>query len=334
MSVNDLLSQEEIDALLAGVSEGEVPAGEGTPPAEGEVRPYDFTSQDRIVRGRLPGLDVVNERLARHLRGSLSALLRRPVEVKAEPVQTLKFGEYAHSLYVPSSINLLEIQPLHGTAMLVLDPKLVYVVVDHFFGGGGRFGPRIEGREFTATERRVIQRLVDAALADLARAWEPVLPLRVTLAGTEINPHLANIAIPAEVVVVSAFRVELEGGGGGALHVTFPYAMLEPVREHLDSGVQSDRIEVDEGWAEALREQTKAARVELVGVLAQTEIALRDVLAMKPGDVIPLDPPELVTLHVEGIPMFLGRFGSHEGANAVRIERVVRRPRAAGGGGA
>ena len=322
MPVNDLLSQEEIDALLHGVSSGDVET-DGDELTDGQARQYDFTSQDRIVRGRMPTLEMINERFARYFRISLFNLLRRTGEISVGGVQMLKFAEYVHSLFVPTSLNLVRVKPLRGTALFILDPKLVFIIVDNFFGGDGRYPAKIEGREFTPTEQRVIHMILQQSFRDLKQAWAPVLPVEFEYMSSEVNPHFANIVSPTEVVVVTTFHVELEGGGGD-FHVTLPYAMVEPIREILDAGVQSDRTDVDERWVTALREEIKESEVELSSTLTETEITLREVLNMKAGDVIPIDVPGAVTLRAENIPVFRGRFGVAQGNCAIKISDRVR----------
>ena len=304
MSVNDLLSQEEIDALLHGVGNGDIDTDGDDDLFDGEARSYDFASQDRIVRGRLPTLEMINERFARLLRISLFNMLRRSAEIAVGGVQMLKFAEYVHSLFVPTSLNLTKVTPLRGTALFVMDPKLVFIVVDNFFGGEGKFHTKIEGREFTPTELRVIQMMLRQVYKDLKEAWAPVMPLEFSFINSEVNPQFANIVSPTEVVVVSSFRIDLEGGGGD-LHVTMPYSMIEPIRDQLDAGVQSDRTEIDERWTMSLREEMKQAKVGVKSTLVETQLTLRDVVNLKPGDIIPIDLPEAVTL-VERIYPFLG----------------------------
>ncbi len=320
--MNDLLSQEEIDALLHGVGSGDVETETDEGP-EGEVQQYDFTSQDRIVRGRMPTLEMINERFARYFRISLFNMLRRQAEIAIGGVQMLKFSEYVHSLFVPTSLNLVKIPPLRGTALFVFDPKLVFSAVDNYFGGDGRFHAKIEGREFTPTEQRVIQRMLEQAFTDLKQAWKPVLEIDFDYQNSEVNPQFANIVSPTEVVVVSTFHIELEGGGG-ALHVTMPYSMVEPIRDLLDAGVQSDRSEVDERWRIAIREEMKSAEVEVSSTLTQVTLSMGELMDLKPGDVIPIDMPETVTVRAEGIPVFRGRLGTSNGMRAIKITEQVR----------
>ena len=318
MAVQDLLSQDEIDALLHGVDDGLVDTESDSEP--GSIKSYDLTSQDRIVRGRMPTLEMINERFARYTRISMFNLLRRSADVSVGGVQVMKFGEYVHSLYVPTSLNLVKMKPLRGTALFILDAKLVFKLVDNFFGGDGRHA-KIEGREFTATEMRVIQLMLKQTFADLAEAWAPVLDVECEYLNSEINPHFANIVTPREYVVVSRFHVDLEGGGG-EIHVTLPYSMLEPIRELLDAGIQSDRVDRDESWNISMREQLLTSEVSVSSVLAKRSIDLRQLTRLKVGDILPIDLPAEVPICVEGIPVFTGRFGTANGNNVVKITRT------------
>lgn len=315
--MTDLLSQDEIDALLHGVDAGAVDTGPA-PPAPGEARQYDFSSQDRIIRGRMPTLEMVNERFARLWRIGLFNLIRRSADLSVRGIDLIKFNDYMHSLYVPSNLNLIKFKPLRGTGLIVFEPTLVFTVVDNFFGGDGRYPTRIEGREFTPTEMRVIQLMLKQTFADLHEAWAPVMEVEFEYLNSEVNPHFANIVTPREYVVVSRFHVELEGGGG-EIHITLPYSMLEPIRELLDAGIQSDRVDRDESWNIMLREQLNTAEVTISSVLAQKQMSLRELTRLKIGDVLPIELPKQVPLCVENIPVFTGEFGISRGQNAVKI---------------
>ncbi|MBK1647439.1 flagellar motor switch protein FliM [Rhabdochromatium marinum] len=318
----DILSQDEIDALLHGVDGGDIDADEDPFPADGEARSFNFATQERIVRGRMPTLEMINERFARYLRVHLFNLLRRSAEISVVGTRLVKFSDYVHSLFVPTSLNLVRVIPLHGTGLFVFDPKLVFVLVDNFFGGDGRFYTRIEGRDFTPMELRVIQNLLNTAFADMEKAWEPVMELKFEFINAEVNPQFANIVSPTEIVVINDFHVDLDGGGGN-LHVTLPYSMLEPIREHLDTGLQSDRSSVDKRWLHALEEEVYAAEVEVSSTLIETTLTVEELLRVRPGDIIPIDFPDLVDLNVEDIPLFRGKFGTINGQNAIRIEEIV-----------
>jgi flagellar motor switch protein FliM len=320
MSINDLLSQDEIDALLHGVDSGAV-STDPEPADPGVARSYDFASQDRIIRGRMPTLEMVNERFVRLWRIGLFNLIRRSADLSVRGIDLVKFGDYMHSLYVPTNLNLVRFKPLRGMGLIVFEPKLVFTVVDNFFGGDGRYPTRIEGREFTPTEMRVIQLLLKQTFADLVEAWAPVMDVEFEYINSEINPHFANIVTPREYVVVSRFHVELEGGGG-EIHVTLPYSMLEPIRELLDAGIQSDRIDRDESWNTTLREQLMLAEVNISSVLARKRIDLRELTRLKVGDILPIELPPSVPVCVEDIPVFTGEFGVANGRNAVKITQT------------
>jgi len=324
MATQDVLSQDEIDALLHGVDGGDVETEAEELINDGVARSFDFNSQDRIVRGRLPTLEMINERFARNIRVSLFNMLRRQAEIAVGGVQMLKFAEYIHSLYVPTSLNMVKISPLRGTALFVIDPKLVFILVDNFFGGEGRFYNKIEGREFTPTEQRIISMLLTQIFADLQDAWNPVKHLEFHYQSSEVNPHLANIVSPTEVVVVSTFRIDLEGGGGD-FHVTIPYSMIEPIRDLLDAGVQSDVTDVDKRWILSLRDEIFEAEVDVKSDLFHTEMSLAEINKLKIGDIIPFDMPENVVLETEEIPLFRGNIGVSRGNAAVKVtERVAR----------
>ena len=317
MMTSDLLSQDEIDALLNGVDTGAIETEE--PPVDPTIaRTYDFASQDRIVRGRLPTLEMINERFVRTWRIGLFNLLRRSAELSVRGIETIKFGDYLHSLYVPTNLNLIKFKPLRGVGLIVFEPKLVFTMVDNFFGGDGRYPAKIEGREFTQTEMRVIQLLLKQTFTDLIDAWAPVMPVDFEYITSEVNPHFANIVSPREYVVVSRFHVELDGGGGD-LHVTLPYSMLEPIRELLDAGIQSDRVHDDDSFRVTLHEQLRGAEVTVSSVLAEKRINLRQLTRLKVGDILPIDLPKSVPVCVEQVPVFTGEFGISNGNNAVKI---------------
>ncbi len=323
MSNEKILDQAEIDALLHGVDTGAV--NTDPPPDPGEVIAYDFANQMRIVRGRMPTLEMINERFARLYRVSLYNLLRRAPEVGIGPIQIKKFSEFVHTLHVPTSLNLVRLNPLRGTALIVLDSTLVFAVVDNFFGGNGRHA-KIEGREFTATEQRIIQLALRSVFADLHEAWSHIAEIRAEYLQSEINPQFANIVSPSEIVVVSSFHIELDGHGG-TLYITMPYAMIEPLREILDSGVASDRMDRDERWMQSLREELEDAELAVTTLVGRTSLSLAELLNLKPGDILPCDFSGQVTLIAEDMPVFRGTLGTSRGNQAVRIEERIRRNR-------
>lgn len=322
MSMQDLLSQDEIDVLLHGVEDDDLPPASDDEIDGSEVQTYDITSQDRIVRGRMPTLEMINERFARYTRISLFNLLRRSSHVTAGGVQIMKFGEYVHTLFVPTSLNLVKMRPLRGSALFVLDAKLVFKLVDNFFGGDGRHA-KIEGREFTPTEIRIVQKVLEQVFVDLKEAWSTVLPLNFEYIGFEVNPSMANIVSPSEVVVVSTFHVELDGGGGD-MHITIPYSMIEPVREELDSGVQSDVDDVDERWVRALRQDVMEATIPLNVTVAERQIPLGEIMGLEEGDIIPIEMPEHVTLLANEVPTFKCKMGRSGENMALKIVEQIK----------
>ncbi len=325
--MSDLLSQAEIDALLNGVSDGDIEtenesefyseAGAEEFSEKGIVREYDFASQERIVRGRMPTLEMVNERFARFIRISLFNFLRRSAEIFISGIQVQKFSEYIQGLLVPTNLTIVRFNPLRGKALIVIDPRLVFTVVDNFFGGAGQFYNQTEGREFTPTEMRVVRIIIDMIFKDLKEAWKPVMELDFEYVGAEINPRFANIIGPGEIIVISTIHVELEGGGGD-VNIAMPYAMLEPIRELLDA-ISSDSGEVDGGWQAALRGEVLRAEVSINSLLVEKNMTIRDVMRLKKGDVIPIDMPDTVILKAEGIPVFEGKVGISDGNYAIQI---------------
>ncbi len=317
---DDILSQEEVDALLRGVT-GEVEESV-VEEAEGGIRAYDIGRQERIVRGRMPTLEIINERFARNFRIGLFNLIRRTPEISVGPVSVIKYSEFVRNLVVPTNINLVHMPPLRGTALFVFDPNLVFLVVDTLFGGDGRFHMRVEGRDFTLAEQRIIQRMLEVVFEEFQKAWAPVHPLRFEFVRSEMNPQFANIATPTEIVVVTTFNIEL-GAGGGDFHVCIPYSMIEPLRDQLTSPMQADRAEADERWLTQMRQQIQDAQVELVANLAETPITLRQIMELQVGDVIALDIPETVIAQVDGVPLFECQYGQIDGRYALKIRRVL-----------
>ena len=316
MSVNDLLSQDEIDALLHGVDGGEIETEEAAD--DGVVRAYDFTSQERIVRGRMPTLEMVNERFARYFRITLFNFLRRAAEISVSGIQVQKFSEYIQSLFVPTNLNIIRFAPLRGRALIVMEPRLVFTAVDNFFGGDGKFYNKVEGREFTPTEMRIIRLMLDLIFKDLHEAWKPVMEIDFEYASSEVNPQFANIVSPSEIVVISTIHVELEGGGGD-INITMPYSMIEPIRDLLDAGISSDRGDIDGRWQKSLQNEILRTEVVLNSYLIEKVLTINEVMNFKSGDVIPIDMPEHVELRAEDIPIFSGKLGLSDGNYAVQV---------------
>ena len=315
------LSQDEIDALLKGVD------GEGDDSKDdvdkSAVRDYNMATQERIVRGRMPTLEIINERFARLVRIELFNFLRRTIETSVGPVRITKYSDFIRNLVVPTNLNLVQVKPLRGNALIVLDPTLVFLVVDNMFGGDGRFHTRIEGRDFTQTEQRIIQRILNIVFETYAKSWEPVYPIEFEFMRSEMNTQFANIATPNEVVVAITFNIEL-GSSSGEIHFCFPYSMLEPIRDILSSPLQGEVLGVDKRWVKLMTQQVQAAEIEIVADLAKTSVSLSQVLNMKVGDVIPLRINEEIEGKVDGVPVMSCKYGLFNGQYALRVEKLLR----------
>ncbi len=317
----DFLSQEEVDALLKGVT-GETDEPEGGSGEDSTLRPYNIGTQERIVRGRMPTLELVNERFARYLRIGLFNYMHRNTEISVGPIRVQKYSEFIRNLVVPTNLNLVMAKPLRGTSLFIFDPNLVFLVVDNMFGGDGRFHTRVEGRDFTPTEQRIIQGLLNVVFAEYSRSWKPVYELNFEYIRSEMNSQFANIATPSEIVVSTTFTLEF-GGATADMHICFPYSMLEPIRDLLYSSMQSDQMSSDKRWISTLRRQLQDAEVEIVASLASGRITLGQILTLKPGDVIPIQIPERLTALVDNVPLMECSYGQQNGQYALKVEKFV-----------
>lgn len=316
------LSQEEIDALLEGVTGESQKLAKEDEPTDG-IRDYNLSSQERIVRGRMPTMEIVNERFARNLRVGLFNFIRRSPEISVGAVTVQKYSAFLRELVVPTNFNIMAVKPLRGNGLIVCEPTLLFGVIDSLFGGTGKFHTRIEGRDFSPTEQRVINRLVDVASDEYAKAWKGVYPLELVYQRSEMQPQFATIATPSEIVVASSFTLEI-GDLTGSLHVCIPYSTLEPIRDVLYSSVQGDAIEVDKRWVKVLGHEIQAAEVNLVAELAKADATIEQLLAMKVGDFIELDRKPIIQAKVDGVPVFECQYGTHKGKYALKVERNLR----------
>ncbi len=313
MTDKDLLTQEEIDALLTGVGKGEVSTDDVDEPLDEAVRDYDLASQDRIVRAHLPTLEVINEKFARLFRGALNRLLRFSVDVGVGGVRIIKYSEYVQTLYVPTSINLVRLAPMLGQAMFVFDAKLIYKLVDQYFGGAGK-GSQVEGRDFSPTETRVVDRLLKAMLEDFGEAWKELFPLQISQISREVNPSLVSAIGAGEIIVVSTFRLEIEsGGGGGEIHIALPYSMLEPYRKQLDAIGQQRSRKPDERWLFKMEHRLLEAPIPVNCTIIEKQIRLRELVNFSVGDVIPVDMPDVHIVAADGSPLFQAKLGDSKG---------------------
>lgn len=317
----DFLSQDEVDALLKGVTgetdEPEVATDEGSGP-----RNYNLGTQERIVRGRMPTLELINERFARYLRIGLFNYMHRNAEISVGPIKVQKYSEFIRNLVVPTNLNLVSAKPLRGTSLFIFDPNLVFLVVDNMFGGDGRFHTRVEGRDFTQTEQRIIQGMLDVVFTEYGRSWKPVHDLKFEYIRSEMNSQFANIATPSEIVVSTTFSIEF-GGSAAEMHICFPYSMMEPIRDVLYSSMQSDQLSTDKRWITTLRKQLQSAEVELTAELTHAALTLGQIQKMKVGDVIPVNIPDSIIATVDGVPLLECKFGQQQGQYAIQVERFI-----------
>ncbi|MBS3936678.1 MAG: flagellar motor switch protein FliM [Sulfuritalea sp.] len=316
----DFLSQEEVDALLKGVTgeADEKPVDEEA----GSVRPYDLGRQERIVRGRMPTMELINERFARYLRIGLFNYMHRGTEISVGPVRVQKYSDFIRNLVVPTNLNLVQVKPLRGMGLVVFDPNLVFLVVDNLFGSDGRFHTRVEGRDFTATEQRIILGILSVVFAECEKAWKPVFEIRFEYVRSEMNTQFANIATPSEIVVAFTFTVELSGNSA-EMHFCLPYSMIEPIRDMLYSTMHSEQAGADQRWSGMLRKQLLAAEVELVASLGGTDLALGEVARLKVGDIVPIDIDEVIGVRIDCVPLMNCRYGISNGQYALRVDRFL-----------
>ena len=316
-----ILSQDEVDALLQGITGESQKMEEDDTPAAG-VRNYDLASQERIVRGRMPTMEVINERFARNIRLGLFNLIRKSPEVSIGGIKVQKFSAFLREIVVPTNFNIVAVKPLRGSGLIICDPSLVFAVIDSLFGGIGKFHTRIEGRDFSPTELRVILRLVETIITEYRRAWAGIYPLDLEYQRSEMQPQFANIATPSEIVVATAFTLEI-GETTGSIHFCIPYSTLEPIRDVLYSTIQGDAAEPDHRWVNLLKQQIQSAEVEVVAELATAPATVEQLLSFKPGDFIELDLEPVIQAKVDGVPVFDCHYGTSNGRYSIKVEQLL-----------
>ncbi len=322
--MNQVLSQNEVDALLSAVSDNRVESGNPNPAGGPGVIQYDLANQDRIIRGRMPTLDIIHDRFIRLFRMTLSNSLRKMANISVNSTGPLKFSEFMNSLPLPSCLNILRLDPLRGAAVMVVESKLLYALVDSFFGGNDVPYTKIEGKDFTQIEIKIARRLVMTAIDDLEKAWEPVYPLKIGYSRTEINPQFVAIVPPSDVVIATTFDVELEKVSG-TIKIVIPYATLEPIKSKLSVGFQSEQLEVDFIWINRIKEKIMQTNANLLVRLGAADIKVRDLLELEPGDIIQLNSDATMPLEVlvEGKPKFRGVPGLSKGNRAIKITDIL-----------
>ena len=319
--MNQILSQDEVDALLQGITGESQKLEEEEAPADG-IRDYNLASQERIVRGRMPTLEIINERFARNIRIGLFNLIRKSPEVSVSGIKVQKYSAFLREIVVPTNFNIVTVRPLRGSGLIVCEPTLVFAVIDALFGGAGKFHTRIEGRDFSPTEQRIILRLVEVIIEEYKKAWTGIYPVELEYQRSEMQPQFANIATPSEIVVATSFTLEI-GDSSGTVHFCIPYSTMEPIRDVLYSTTQGDSSEPDRRWVKLLSQQIQSAEVELVAELAKTEATVEQLLALKPGDFIELDLEQVIEAKVDGVPVFECTYGTSSGKYALKIDQML-----------
>ncbi|WP_077035939.1 flagellar motor switch protein FliM [Pelomonas sp. KK5] len=319
-----ILSQDEVDALLQGIT-GESQKLEAEEEQVGGIRDYNLASQERIVRGRMPTMEIINERFARNIRVGLFNFIRKSPEVAIGGIKVQKYSAFLREIVVPTNFNIVSVKPLRGSGLIVCDPTLVFAVIDSLFGGIGKFHARIEGRDFSATEQRVILRLVEVITAEYRKAWMGIYPLELDYQRSEMQPQFANIATPSEIVVSTSFTLEI-GETSGTVYFCIPYSTLEPIRDVLYSTTQGDSSEPDRRWVNLLKHQIQAAEVELVAELAHAPATVEQLLAFKPGDFIELDLEQVIKAKIDGVPIYDCHYGTSNNKYSIKIDKMLTSP--------
>ena len=317
-----VLSQNEVNALINAVAAGGVEEEEGA--GRDDARGYDLTSNDRIVRGRMPTLDILNQRLARLMRISFFNMFRRSVDVHHDSTQLMKYTEFISSVSVPACLNVFRMPPLRNTCLVAVDSALMFGLVDYVFGGSGTWY-RVEGRDYSSIELRLIQQVVSMVLADLGSAWEPVIEVTPEYIRTEVNPQFAAIAAPTDVTVNITFEVELEATTKGQISLLIPYGVIEPIRPMLSSALQTERNQEDNHWRTAIRDIIPTLAVDFQVDIGQASVTVEELLKLSVGDTIRLnvDANEPLPCRIEGIPKTAGHPVVSRGCIGVKLAENV-----------
>jgi flagellar motor switch protein FliM len=326
-----VLSQDEVDALLSAVNDdgdtqqsdaGETSEFGGEEESQENIQPYDLTNQDRVIRGRMPILEIIYERFIRQFRVSLSNSLRKISTISMISTDLLKFGEFVNTLPIPSCMCIMRFNELRGPALIVFESKLAYAIIDSYFGGTDRPFTRIEGKEFTSIELSFMRRVMDMAITDLEEAWAPVHRIDAQYVRTEINPQFVGVVPPSDVIITTTFEVEFESASG-TIMVVIPYSTIEPIKQKLSSSFQSENDVVDTLWTRSMNDHVHFAQATAVVKLGETEMTVGDLVSLQIGDVIPLSQEVSgeLDLDVEGVNKLKCLVGTYKGNRAVQITR-------------
>lgn len=323
MSYSNFLSQDEVDAIVATVTGEEDTTSNASNNNDSGVKPYDLSSPDRVVRHRMHTLELIHERFGRRLRAVLLNFMRRNADITVSAIRIQKYSDFERNLPVPSNLNMVAMKPLRGTALFTFDPNLVFLIIDSMFGGHGRYNTRVEGRDFTTTEQRIISRLVNVTLDCYKSCWESVYPLELEYIRSEMYTKFASITSGNEVAIVCSFNIEI-GAAGGYLNICIPYSMIEPIRDVLSRPLQDTNFEsTDQRWMHQLSNEVRSAKVELAAQFGHIDTTIGQLAHMKVNDVLPLEPLPHVSAHVGGVPILECSYGTFNNHYALRVEKAL-----------
>jgi len=318
---DQILSQEEIDALLTAMDSGELDVAEEAQDTTVEVKSYDLTSQNIMQRGQFDALEEVYDKFVNFFQGSLSGLFQRNITVKIISQETVKFGEFIKAFSNPTGFIIFSMEPLIGSALMAFEPNLVFSLIDCMFGGDGK--PLEKIREFTLIERRMLQRIALATLKDLETAWDTAYRLKLSLKKIETKPEFVYLVNPSDQLIIVVFAISTELFSGN-IHLCLPYLMLEPIKDQLSSSYLREKDRAS-SFVDEIRKLLGRTEVNLVAELGNIVYSVEDILSFEVDDVLRLNtgPQNNVMVNVERVPKFLGMPGVVKGSKAVQITDVI-----------
>jgi flagellar motor switch protein FliM len=319
---SQLLSQEEIDALVTSAdADSSGFSSPGIYKTNPNAKFYDLASEDSGLVAHLGALEMISDRFSRLFRVTLSGMLQYQPKIRVAELRVESFQDYRKQLKIPLSLNIIKLDGLRGNGLIVIEPQIIFNSLDRFFGGGGKSRTTVEGmREFTPTESRVIQMIVQGVFSDLKKSWDPVYKLDFEHVNSEINPQFAQIVDDSDLVIISDFEIEMANDISGTIQVVYPFGAMKPIRHLLKNQVQADYAdERDRAWKRQLKDCVKDVELDLKSDLAYPRISLLDLMNLKVGDIIPIKMPDTVLVQVEGVPTYEGIYGTVNGHAAIRL---------------
>jgi flagellar motor switch protein FliM len=319
---SQLLSQEEINALVTSAdADSSGFSSPGIYKTNPNAKSYDLASEDSGLVAHLGALEMISDRFSRLFRVTLSGMLQYQPKIRVAELRVESFQDYRKQLKIPLSLNIIKLEGLRGNALIVIQPQIIFNSLDRFFGGGGKSRTTVEGmREFTPTESRVIQMIVQGVFGDLKKSWDPVYKLDFEHVNSEINPQFAQIVDDSDLVIISDFEIEMANDISGTIQVVYPFGAMKPIRHLLKNQVQADYAdERDRAWKRQLKDCVKDVELDLKSDLAYPRISLLDLMNLKVGDIIPIKMPDTVVVQVEGVPTYEGIYGTVNGHAAIRL---------------